>query len=394
MLGCATPLPPTYGTTGSDRALDGPILALGGEDDIVAAVSAEGLFVKKGDGPWVSQEAPGIRTWSRVTCVAVSKGIIYLGSDGEGLHILREGAWEVRTSRYGGLPDDGVLSIAVNDPDGGGLFGTAVWVGSRKGITTLRGDEWSLYQPDGQWLVALTGKSGSGAGKVYVGSGFRLGKKGEDSDRFRPPVSAIWAGSGRVVFGNPDSSLAVVSEDGVATFKFNDDVKIRHLRVDPNVIWAGTDTGLLWGGLKGGAPGKPWPTNRAYLGWSGTLFGSRDTRDFEYRWKPVGYNTAMIVGLEKRGPDVWVAHRSTGGARKAMGMSENIGTEQFVIEPITDTRRYVNIEEYIARKQKIQYESYGLSAGIKGDPTALYVAPDGARVWVGTTKGLWELNSD
>jgi len=30
MLGCATPLPPTYGTTGSDRALDGNALASGG----------------------------------------------------------------------------------------------------------------------------------------------------------------------------------------------------------------------------------------------------------------------------------------------------------------------------------------------------------------------------
>ena len=61
------------------------------------------------------------------------------------------------------------------------------------------------------------------------------------------------------------------------------------------------------------------------------------------------------------------------------------------MDPITDTRLYVNIDEYIARKQKAQYESYGLKTDIKGHPSALYIAPDNRKVWLGTTKGLWEL---
>lgn len=390
LAGCATPLPPTYEIIGSGRVLDGPVLAIAGEDGLVVAVNHDGLFMKKDDGPWVNKDVPGIRKWSRITCLAVDKGVIYLGSDGEGLHVFSEGTWEVKTSRYGGLPDDGVLSIAI-DGSGEGLPGTTLWVGTRKGVAAYREGKWVVYKPDGDWLIAMTGKSGSGTGKVYVGPGFKLGKKGEDSNRFRPPISAIAVGRDQVVFGNRNSGLAVVSENAVATVKFGEEQRFTHLAVDEDVIWAGTETGLLWGGLKGRVEGKPWPTHWTYLGWSGTLFGSRDTRDFEYRWKSVGYNTARIVGLEKRDSDLWVAHQSKRGVRQSFSQSKNDTAGKFKMDPITDIRRFVEIDEYIARKQKAQYESYGLGTGLRGKPSALYVTPDSSKVWIGTTKGLWEL---
>jgi hypothetical protein len=395
VYGCATPLPPTYAPTGSGRILEGPVLTLAGEGDLVVAVNKDGLFIKKDDGPWTNQEVPGMSKFSRVTCLAVDKGVVYVGSDGEGLHILSEGTWEVKTSRYGGLPDDGVLSIAVDGSDEG-LSGTTLWVGTRKGVAAFREGKWSVFDPDGDWLVAMTGKSGAGAGKVYVGPGFKLGQKGGDSARFRPPVSAIGVGPDRVVFGNRDSRLAIVSQNAVATISLREDLKFNHLRVDKDTIWAGTDSGLLWGGLKGRAEGKPWPIHRIYMGWSGTLFGSRDTRDFEYRWKSVGYNTAMIVGLEKTGTDIWVAHRAERGTSPAVGRFKDTffqesGTDQSASEPITDIRRYVNIKEYIARKQMMRYESYGQGPDIGGEPSALYIDPDSMKVYVGTTKGLWEL---
>jgi hypothetical protein len=351
--------------------------------------------MKTGDGPWVNQEVPGLRKFSRVTSLVVDKDILYLGSDGEGLFILSEGTWEVKTSRYGGLPDDGVLSIAIDGSEDG-LPGTALWVGTRKGVAAFREGKWVTFSPDGDWLVTMTGRSGAGAGKVYVGPGYKLGKKGEDSARFHPPVSAISIGADRIVFGNWDSRLAIVSEDTVATINLNEDLRFNHLKMDKDVIWAGTDSGLLWGGLKGRAEGKPWPINWNYMGWSGTLFGSRDTRHFEYRWKTVGYNTAMIVGLEKSGSDVWVAHRAKKGTSQAPGRFKESefresGTEQLVTNPITDIRRYVNINEYIARNEKMQHETYGLSSDIKGKPSALYIGPDSRKVWIGTTKGLWEL---
>jgi hypothetical protein len=386
LTGCATPLPPTYDTAQTGRVLDGPVLAIAGEGDLVVVVNHDGLFMKNGDGPWVNKEVPGIRKWSRVTCLVVDKGVIYLGSDGEGLHIFNEGMWEVKISRYGGLPDDGVLSIAVDGSEDG-LPGTTLWVGTREGVSAFRAGKWVVYKPDGDWLIAMTGKSGSGAGKVYVGPGFKLGRKGEDSDRFHPPVSAISVGPEQVVFGNRNSDLAIVNEDTVATINFAEGYKFTHFAVDRDVIWAGTDSGILWGGLKGRAEGKPWPTHWPYLGWSGTLFGSRDTRNFEYRWKLVGYNNAMITGLEKRGSDLWAAHRSQGEVKQNL----NKKADKSEMDPITDTRLYVNIDAYIARKQAAQYESYGLNANIKGKTSALYIAQDSRKVWIGTTKGLWEL---
>ncbi len=159
LTGCATPLPPTYDTAQTGRVLDGPVLAIAGEGDLVVAVNHDGLFMKNGDGPWVNKEVPGIRKWSRVTCLVVDKGVIYLGSDGEGLHIFNEGMWEVKISRYGGLPDDGVLSLAVDGSEDG-LPGTTLWVGTRKGIAAYREGKWVVYKPDGDWLVSMTGKSG------------------------------------------------------------------------------------------------------------------------------------------------------------------------------------------------------------------------------------------
>ncbi len=231
LSGCATPLPPTYSTTDSGRVIDGPVLALAGDGDLVVAVNHDGLFMKNGDGPWVNQEVPGVRNWSRVTCLVVDMGVMYLGSDGEGLHILSEGTWEVKTSRYGGLPDDGVLSIAIDGSEEG-LPGTALWVGTRKGVAAYRDGKWSVYRPGDDWLVAMTGKSGAGAGKVYVGPGFKLGQKGKDSDRFKPPVRAISVGPDRVVFGNWNSGLAVVSENTVATLKFPRVLKFSQLEVE------------------------------------------------------------------------------------------------------------------------------------------------------------------
>ena len=390
LSGCVTPLPSTYSTIGTGRVLDGPVLALAGEGDLVVAVNHDGLFMKNGDGPWINQEVPGVRKWSRVTCLVVDKGVIYLGSDGEGLHIFSEGTWEVKTSRYGGLPDDGVLSIAIDGSEEG-LPGSALWVGTRKGVAAYREGKWAVYRPDSDWLVAMTGKSGSGAGKVYVGPGFKLGQKGKDSDRFKPPIRAISVGPDRVVFGNRNSGLAVVSESAVATLKFSEAQKFTHLVVAGDVIWAGTDAGLLWGGLQGRAKGKPWPTNWAYLVWSGTLFGSRDTRDFEYRWKSVGYNTARIVGLEKSSSDLWMAYSSRGAAKARRLQSRTRSTDENIPNPITTIRRYIEIDEYISRKQTARYESYLLSSDIKGEPSALYISPDSSKVWIGTTSGLWEL---
>jgi hypothetical protein len=161
--------------------------------------------------------------------------------------------------------------------------------------------------------------------------------------------------------------------------------------VKENIIWAGTDRGLVWGGLKGGAVGKPWPSTRGYLDWSATLFGSRNTQPFEYRWKLLGYNSAEVVGLVERGPGLWVAYRAENQTRGSQGTSSTDITETDGESQRSATRLYVSIDEYIARNETPQYENYGSKDGIRGKPTALYVPLDSSNVWVGTDKGLWEL---
>ena len=88
------------------------------------------------------------------------------------------------------------------------------------------------------------------------------------------------------------------------------------------------------------------------MGWSGTLFGSRDTNEFQYRWKIVGYNTARVVGLEKRGTDLWTAYSSRGATKKRRTQSRTDYQDENKANPITTIRLYVGIDEYISRKQQ------------------------------------------
>ena len=347
-------------------------------------------FLKRNDGPWEVLEAPGIRDFGSITCLGVNEEEIAVGTDGEGLHLFSGSTWEVRTSRYGGLADDGVLSLAYDGEDEG-LDGSILWVGTRTGIAARRDGEWKVYSPEGEWLMALTGKSGVGAGKVYIGTGFKLGKKGDDTRVFRPPVYAISTGPDRLVLGNKNARVAVVTPEAVSVLVFRTAYGITRLIIKDQVLWAGTDRGLLWGGLKGFAEGEPWPPTRGHLSWSGTLFGSRNSQPFEYAWKFFGYNSAEVVGLLDRDLDLWVAH-GTDKEKKALEYEkkDELTTTEGRSER-SAVRLYVNVDEFIARKAKSQFETYGLSAGIKGKPTALYVSPDSSTVWVGTTSGLWEL---
>jgi hypothetical protein len=56
-------------------------------------------------------------------------------------------------------------------------------------------------------------------------------------------------------------------------------------------------------------------------------------------------------------------------------------------------RLFPSLDDYILRREVPVFENYSLNAGIKGNPSALYVSPDSSTVWVGTDKGLWELKA-
>jgi hypothetical protein len=327
-----------------------------------------------------------------VTCLGVNGEELAVGTDGEGLHLYSGSTWEVRTSRYSGLTDDGVLSLAY-DGSNEGLSGTTLWVGSREGIAARHGDEWKLYTPGKDWVVSMTGRSSTAAGTVYLGSGFKLGKRGGDSETFRPPVTAIGIGSSGIVFGNDNSRIAMVTADSTAAVILRENVKIKKLIVKEPMIWVGTDSGLVWGGLRGRDIGKPWPTHRGYLMWSGNLYGSRDSRPFEYRWKLLGYNTAEVSDLVSSGLDLWVAYSAEGSVRTGQSGSKSNQSADRDNET-SSVRLYLNLDDYILRREIPVFENYGLNEGIKGKPTALYVSPDSSTVWVGTTRGLWELRNN
>ncbi|UCG37740.1 MAG: hypothetical protein JSV00_05900 [bacterium] len=391
LSGCGKPLPSTLEVAGNGRVLGGPVLALAGAGDVVVAANPQGVFIRKGAGSWERLEVPGIRKPGRVTSLAVSGDVIVVGTRGEGLHLLSEGTWEVKTARYGGLPDDNVYSLAFDGEDEG-LPGTSLWVGTGKGIARRSDGRWQVFRPGKDWLRALAGEAGPGSEDVYVSSRFRLGERGQDARLFRPPVTAIGVGPERVVFGNRDSRLAVVQPGVFAAMTFDGRYRFSDLLVERSVIWAGTDKGLLWGGIEGEALGTPWPPTGIFEFWSGALFGSRDSRTFQYVWKILGYNTAQVADLALEGASLWVAYTSPGGEDLYQPYQRAM-TGEAKTSPITDVRRYVNIGEYIARLDKPLHESYGSDEGMAGQPTALYVSRRNAEVWIGTTKGLYRLGN-
>jgi hypothetical protein len=390
VFGCATVLPPEYESVDKGRELSGPILALAGDGEVLLAANAEGIYLKAGDNPWTRLEAPGIKKFQKVTALAVRDGEICVGIDGEGLHILNNGTWEVRAARYGGLPDDRVFDIAF-DGEGEGLSGKNLWVATGEGIAVRMGNDWRIYRPGGDWLRDIPEESSSDSQEVYVSPRFALGRRGEDLKHFRPPVTAIGIGPQHVVLGNSDSRLVIIEEKGLATIRLLEDYKVVVLQVGDDTIWVGTDGGLLWGGRAEVAKGTPWPAHRTDVAWKGVLFGSRDTRPFEYRWHHVGYNTARVSDLDLSSGSLWVAYQKTGDPGFGVDRSTDGSTGEDQTESITEVRRLVNINDYIARKQPPGYERYGKAGGIAGRPTAVLPLPERRELWIGTTKGLYRL---
>jgi hypothetical protein len=383
---CATVLPSEYGPTNGRRELPGPILALAGEGNTVVAANGEGVYLREGSGEWQKLEIPGIRDLGSITALAVRGQDICVGTDGEGLFLLSEGVWEVRAARYGGLPDDHVLTIAF-DGDAEGLPGDHLYVGTEKGFGVRSMGEWTIYNPEGKWLAKLAEIAPGGTGGTFLGSNFKLGAKGEDPEFFKPPITAIAVGPDKVVFGNEDSRIAMVGPGGVATVYIVNEVRISRLLVEENVVWAGTSGGLVWAGLSDKALGEPWPTLRNSVRWRGRLFSTRDARPFLFRWHLVGFNTGDVPSIAREGDSLWVVY---GKPDPRMSLDVT-GSEASEVKPIADVRRFLSIDDYIARKERFAYESYGKDTGISGKVMGVVVQGDTGDVLIGTDRGLYLL---
>jgi len=385
LAGCATVIPSEYGATHQKDTIPGPILALAGDRDIVVAANPEGVYLREGQNPWRELEIPGITDIQKVTALAVAGKEICVGTDGEGVHVLSKGVWEIRTARYDGLPDDHVRSLAFDGPDEG-LPGDNLWVGTETGLAIRSSGEWETYSPEGEWMLALAEKVSEGESSTYLGSGYGIAGQGEDSRSFRPPVTAISAGPGGVVFGGANSRLAILSTGGLAAVRIMEDVEILDILMEEDVIWMGTNGGLIWGGLSGRNLGAPWPAHRKDVSWRGDLFATRDARPFLYQWHVVGYNAGKVFSLARENESLWVAY-----GRPDPRAANLVGGEDSGLRPITELRRYLSINDHIARKQAFAYEIYSKKTGILGDATHVLFLPESGGVWVGTTDGLFFL---
>jgi len=387
--GCSSKLPETYrAEESSGGTLKGKVYAIATDGESVLAATAKGIFLKRSGLQWSDVPVPGFERVSLVTSLALQGEEMFIGTRGEGLYVFDGQEWEVVNERYGGLPDDYVNCLTIDD-ENNGLPGMNVWVGTDKGLAVRRNGRWEVYSPGGEWLTELAGENLADSEGYHVSSAFKVGKPGEDKSSFYPPVKAIATGKNRVVFGSSQSRLAIVDEGVFATMVFSVPLEIVSLLVDPDAIWCGTDRGLLWGGKAGSAKGKPYPTWHGSITKRSIIFGSKDSRAFEYTFYRVGMNTAKVVDLVRDNDDgLWVAYNSGRPTRQTVGdeILDDSGVKDS--NSVSGVRRYVSIKSYIAKKKNARYEVYGSSYGIKGQPLGLALAGNGIDVWVGTESRL------
>jgi ligand-binding sensor domain-containing protein len=75
-----------------------------------------------------------------LTCLGIDRyRDVWIGTDGGGLNVFSGGGWRTytRENTRGGLPDNGVLSLA--------LYKEVRWIGTRNGFAALRGSAWTPY---------------------------------------------------------------------------------------------------------------------------------------------------------------------------------------------------------------------------------------------------------
>jgi ligand-binding sensor domain-containing protein len=140
-------------TTGSFRWVLTDLNRLPSEDVVAMAqdeqenryyATRKGLTVEdKSDNYHIYTRAntrPGGLTSDSLTCLGIDRyRDVWIGTDGGGLNVFSGGGFRAytRESTQGGLPDNGVLSLAV--------YKDVRWVGTRNGFAALRGSSWTTY---------------------------------------------------------------------------------------------------------------------------------------------------------------------------------------------------------------------------------------------------------
>ena len=199
-----------------------------------------------------------------LTCLGLDRyRDLWIGTDGGGLQVFSGGSWRRYSSEntQGGLPDDGVLSLA--------MYREERWVGTRNGFAALRGASWITYS--GERIAgrlphpAVAAIAVDSSGDKWLGTlGGLVRLRGASWDRFTPDntggglphhgITALYVDAGNRLWVGTQAGLARRETDGSWTrFAAGGSAGLGALADERVTAITGVADGTVWVSLRGGA---------------------------------------------------------------------------------------------------------------------------------------------
>ncbi len=197
-----------------------------------------------------------------LTCLGLDRyRDLWIGTDGGGLHVFSNGSWKryTRESTREGLPDDGVLSLA--------MYREERWVGTRNGFAALRGSSWITYT--GERIAgrlphpAVSAIAVDSSGDKWLGTlGGLVRLRGSSWERFTPEntggalphhgITALFVDAGNRLWVGTQAGIARREADGSWT-RFGMASGLGQLANERVVAITEGTGGMVWASLRGGA---------------------------------------------------------------------------------------------------------------------------------------------
>jgi ligand-binding sensor domain-containing protein len=197
-----------------------------------------------------------------LTCLGLDRyGDLWVGTDGGGLQVFSNGSWKRHTkeSTRDGLPDDGVLSLA--------MYREERWIGTRNGFAALRGASWITYT--GERIAgrlphpAVSAIAVDSSGDKWLGTlGGLVRLRGASWDRFTPDntagglphhgITALYVDARNRLWVGTQAGLARRDPDG-AWLRMGMASGLGQLAGERVTAITGAPDGAVWVTLRGGA---------------------------------------------------------------------------------------------------------------------------------------------
>jgi signal transduction histidine kinase/ligand-binding sensor domain-containing protein/ActR/RegA family two-component response regulator len=187
------------------------------------------------DGRWTrldsrSSPLPGDTVNAIAATGPPERQAVWIGTD-HGLARLEAGRWTVSTPRNSGLPHEEVLTLLA----GGDPGSPVLWVGTRGGL--------ARYSPDGRWTAWTAATSGLPDDEVFAL---------EETPGPHGPV--LWVGTRSAGLARMEGDRWSRFDRGSSPLPNNWVNCIRASRIEPGVLWLGTDGGAVRLDLSGREP--------------------------------------------------------------------------------------------------------------------------------------------